>query len=116
MASPFPKRRRLESVPPSNDSPGSLPSVVEPSTPMNVNETSAPLMTDPDSECEMDSGVEEVTQEEQYEARENDDNGPRDERDLEKHGFRPVWTSWDRYPGEMPDDIKEFLDENGRRG
>jgi hypothetical protein len=27
----------------------------------------------------------------------------------------PVWTSWGGYPGEIPDDIKEFLNDDGTR-
>lgn len=41
---------------------------------------------------------------------------PRYHLNLEKHGFRPVWTHWAGYTGEIPDDIREFLDENGKRG
>lgn len=41
---------------------------------------------------------------------------PRNRRNLAKHGFRPVWTAWDGYPGdEIPADIQEWLDENGER-
>lgn len=41
---------------------------------------------------------------------------PRNHANLEKHGFRPVWTHWAGYPGEIPDDIREYLDEHGKRG
>jgi len=40
---------------------------------------------------------------------------PRKYEHLEKHGFRPVWTMWDGYPGEIPEDIREYLDEDGQR-
>jgi hypothetical protein len=39
----------------------------------------------------------------------------RDEADLPKHGLDPVWTSWGGYPGEIPDNIKEFLNDDGTR-
>lgn len=38
---------------------------------------------------------------------------PRNLDHLERHGFRPVWTHWAGYSGEIPDDIGEYLDENG---
>lgn len=39
---------------------------------------------------------------------------PRNPLSLAKHGLRPVWTSWGGYPeDEIPEDIKEFLDETG---
>ncbi|CAG8136752.1 unnamed protein product, partial [Penicillium nalgiovense] len=41
---------------------------------------------------------------------------PPNNHNLAKHGFRPVWTSWEGYPGdEIPEDIREWLDENGQR-
>ncbi|KAJ5955260.1 hypothetical protein N7501_009539, partial [Penicillium viridicatum] len=40
---------------------------------------------------------------------------PRHHHNLAKHGFRPVWTSQNGYPGdEIPEDIQEWLDENGQ--
>lgn len=41
---------------------------------------------------------------------------PRNHLNLEKHGFRPVWTHLAGYPGEIPADIGEYLDENGQCG
>lgn len=41
---------------------------------------------------------------------------PRKHNNLERHGFRPVWTQWEGYPGEIPADIGEYLDENGKCG
>jgi hypothetical protein len=38
---------------------------------------------------------------------------PRNYRNLAKHGFRPVWTTWDGYPGKIPSDIAEYLDDDG---
>jgi hypothetical protein len=39
---------------------------------------------------------------------------PRNHHNLEKHGFQPVWTGSEGYPGsEIPADIKELLDEDG---
>ena len=32
---------------------------------------------------------------------------------LAQHGLEPVWTAWGGYPGEIPDDIKEYLDDDG---
>lgn len=41
---------------------------------------------------------------------------PRHHHNLAKHGFRPVWTSRNGYPGdEIPADIREWLDDNGQR-
>lgn len=41
---------------------------------------------------------------------------PRHHHNLAKHGFRPVWTSPNEYPGdEIPADIREWLDDNGQR-
>ncbi|OQD78441.1 hypothetical protein PENDEC_c001G01312 [Penicillium decumbens] len=41
---------------------------------------------------------------------------PRNHLHLEQHGFRPVWTPWEGYPGEIPADIREYLDEDGTCG
>lgn len=43
------------------------------------------------------------------------ENGVRDEEALEEHGFDPIWTSWGGYPGKIPDEISEYLDERGKR-
>jgi hypothetical protein len=41
---------------------------------------------------------------------------PRNHHNLAKHGFRPVWPSWEGYPGdEIPEDIREWLDGNAQR-
>jgi hypothetical protein len=41
--------------------------------------------------------------------------GRRDENGLVQNRLRPVWTGWGGYPGEIPDDIKEYLDDDGGR-
>ncbi|KAL4807017.1 hypothetical protein BDV18DRAFT_159239 [Aspergillus unguis] len=51
----------------------------------------------------------------QSQSQASEDSKPRHERDLSKYGFRPVWTAWDGYPGETPDDIREWLDDDGGR-
>jgi hypothetical protein len=40
--------------------------------------------------------------------------GVRDPATLEVRGFAPVWISGIGYPGEIPDDIADFLDSEGR--
>ena len=42
--------------------------------------------------------------------------GCRDPDDLKAHGFQPVWTGWGGYPGEIPSEIAEWLDDTGNRG
>ncbi|KAH1543020.1 hypothetical protein KXX57_005958 [Aspergillus fumigatus] len=39
----------------------------------------------------------------------------RDPQELVAHGFRPVWTVEDGYPGPLPDDIAEWIDPEGDR-
>lgn len=74
------------------------------------------------TECEMGSQEESLlTQGKQDEAQPqaskvSEDSEPRHERDLSKVGFPPVWTNWGGYPGEIPDDIREWLGDDGRRG
>ncbi|KAI9929445.1 hypothetical protein ASPWEDRAFT_69331 [Aspergillus wentii DTO 134E9] len=41
--------------------------------------------------------------------------GWRDPSNLRKHGLRAVWTGRGGYPGKIPDDIAEWLDEDGTR-
>lgn len=38
-------------------------------------------------------------------------NGSRNPEDLSKNGLPPVWTSWGGYPGEVPQDIYEWFDD-----
>lgn len=38
-------------------------------------------------------------------------NGSRNPEDLLKNGLPPVWTSWGGYPGEVPQDIYEWFDD-----
>ena len=41
-------------------------------------------------------------------------NGSRNPEDLLKDGLLPVWTNWRGYPGEVPQNIYEWLnDETG---
>lgn len=39
----------------------------------------------------------------------------KDPQELVAHGFRPVWTVEDGYPGPLPDDIAEWIDPEGDR-
>lgn len=64
----------------------------------------------------MDFEVQEVALEKEDAAQVSEDSEPRHERELDKHGLRPVWTAWDGYPGEVPDDVREWLDDSGCRG
>lgn len=59
---------------------------------MSVNESTARQLVDPG--YEMDIDVEEMMQERQDAGEANEDNGPRHEDDLDKHGLRPVSTTW----------------------
>lgn len=77
------------------------------------------MSVDMDTECETGSQEESLHEQgKQHEAQSqaSEDSEPRHERDLSKYGFRPVWTAWDGYPGEIPDDICEWLDDDGGRG
>jgi hypothetical protein len=42
------------------------------------------------------------------------ESGVRGEETLEEHGFDPIWTSWGGYPGKIPDEISECIDEHGK--
>jgi hypothetical protein len=39
--------------------------------------------------------------------------GIREEAELPKNGLPPVWTSWGGYPGVVPEEISEYLDDGG---
>jgi hypothetical protein len=39
--------------------------------------------------------------------------GIREEEELIQNGLPPVWTSWGGYPGTIPEEISEFLSEDG---
>ena len=39
--------------------------------------------------------------------------GIREEEELIQNGLPPVWTSWGGYPGTIPEEIGEFLSEDG---
>ena len=99
---------------PSNDSLPSLPSVDGPAPP--VIEICTPPADYSGLNFEMDTTMQEVTQKKYEKSQASEDSEPRHERELKKHGLRPVWTAWDGYPGEMPDDIQKWLGDNGRRG
>lgn len=91
--------------------------VYESSTPISAS--SVPQLSSAEfanSGYEIDIDLEETTHEKYDEGEVNDDTGVRDEDELEKHGFRKVWTAWGGYPGDVPGDIEEFLDDDGRRG
>jgi hypothetical protein len=40
---------------------------------------------------------------------------PSDHRNLETHGVRSIWLKSERYLGEVPGDIAEYLDDHGKR-
>ncbi|XHF97260.1 hypothetical protein AWENTII_000857 [Aspergillus wentii] len=40
--------------------------------------------------------------------------GFRDEKDLEKHGLEPVWTSWGGYPGRYQRRSRNILTKTGK--
>lgn len=95
-------------------SPQLEPAIDGPATPAIEKCTS--LLTVVDPKFEMDTTMQEVTQKKYEKSQASEDSEPRHERELKKHGLRPVWTAWDGYPGEVPDDIQKWLDDNGRRG
>lgn len=124
-----PLKRKRSTVPTSTlSSPPSLglvPSSTNPATPINILDTKSlrgvpvvetmaeaqpthtPVSDDSSDEEQVDSDLEDG---DTVLSR----GWPRNHHNLEKHGFRPVWTSSDGYPGsEIPADIKEFLDEDG---
>ena len=41
-------------------------------------------------------------------------HGIRDEAGLIKNGLSPVWTSWGGYPGVVPEEISEYLNDDGK--
>ena len=94
-----------------NDSLPSLPSVDGPATP--AIESCTPPLTIVDTEFETDTTMHELTYEKSQAIEER---AQRHERELNKHGLRSVWTAWDGYPGEVPHDIQDWLDDSGRRG
>lgn len=78
-----------------------------------TNSADSPLNDSLPDTFETDTTMQELPREKSQAIEET---GPRHERELDKHGLRPVWTAWDGYPGEVPEDIQNWLDDSGRRG
>ncbi|KAJ5577480.1 uncharacterized protein N7459_006444 [Penicillium hispanicum] len=91
-----------------------LPSVVEAATPA-IESAPQPVIMDTQCEIRSQESPHEQGKQDEAQPQASEDSEPRHDRDLIKYGFRPVRTVWDGYPGEVPDDICEWLDDGGGR-